>query len=297
MKSPINIDVAKLPSAVRHQTIFEAFEQLDSEQELFLTADHDPQPLFYELKHKFPQGFTWEYAEEGPHVWEVLITRKRHLENRTVGDLVMEDLALGKVFNSYGIDFCCQGNITLEEACRRQKLDINEVMAAITKKPAENKFWQPHFEDWSVALLITYILENHHSWERRIMADIGNLVVKVADHHGGAFPTLKNLKDIVGHLKYAIESHFAEEEEMLFPLILEGSKSAALLKELERMKIEHSEVGTMLADITLLTDNFQAPAGACGSFQLLYQKLGDLKQDLLQHIHLENTLLVTKAVA
>ena len=297
METPIHIDVANLPSAVRHQTICQAFEQLSSGQGLVLTVDHDPKPLFYELRYKYPQGFSWEYAKEGPDIWEVLITRKQHLENRTVGDLVMEDLALGKVFESYGIDFCCQGNITLEEACRKQKLDINEILVAMTTKTSDNKLWQPHFEDWSVVLLITYILENHHGWERRTMADIEELVERVAEHHGEAFPALWNLKDIVGHLKYAIESHFAEEEQMLFPLILEGSKSAALLKELERMKIEHTEVGTMLADITLLTNNFQAPPGACGSFLLLYQKLNDLKQDLLQHIHLENTLLVAKAVA
>lgn len=297
MKSYINIDVTKLPSANRHQAVIQAFEDLDIDQVLVLTADHDPKPLFYELRHKYQLGFSWEYAKEGPDVWTVLITRKQLLEGRTVGDLVMEDLALGKVFESYGIDFCCHGNITLEEACRRQKLDISEILIAMKKKTGDNKLWQPHFEDWSVALLITYILENHHSWERRTMADIETLVVKVADHHGEAFPVLKNIKNIVDHLKSAIESHFVEEEQVLFPMILEGSKSAALLKELERMKVEHTEVGTMLADISLLTNNFQAPPEACSSFLLLYQKLSALKQDMLQHIHLENTLLVTKAVA
>jgi regulator of cell morphogenesis and NO signaling len=297
MESPIRIDVSLLPSATRHDTIFKAYESLDEGQSLVLAVDHDPQPLFYEFSHKYPKSFGWDYLDKGPEKWRVLITRQQSITDKIVADLVMEDLSLGKVFDAYGIDFCCHGDISLEEACRRQKLDINEVLVAMKKKSGPGAFWQPHFEEWSVSLLIQYILENHHSWERHTLSDIEDLTVKVADHHEADFPNLKKVKEIVGHLKYAVINHFQEEEEELFPLILKGSKSVELLKELEKMKLEHTEVGAMLTDLTLLTNNFQPPQQACSSFRLLYSKLGEFKQDILQHIHLENTLLVTKAVA
>lgn len=297
MESPVKINAALLPAASRHATILGAFAGLAEGQELIITNDHDPQPLFYELKETYPGGFAWHYLKQGPSQWVVLLSRKKLLQNKTVSDLVLEDLALAKVFEAYGIDFCCHGNISLEEACRRHKLELDDVLRAIKKQGNEGVAWQPRFDAWSVPMLINYIVENHHTWERRQLDEVDALSVKVADHHGDDFPSVKKVREAVAHLKHAIVAHFAEEEEMLFPMILEKSKSIDLLKELERMKVEHAEVGVMLTDLTLLTNNFEAPAEACSSFRILYHKLRELKQDLLQHINLENNLLASKAVA
>lgn len=44
------LDVRDLPPAERHPEIHEAFESLDSGEALKLVNDHDPSPLFYEMK-------------------------------------------------------------------------------------------------------------------------------------------------------------------------------------------------------------------------------------------------------
>ncbi len=296
MESPLKIDVTLLPPPHRHQVIFKALEDMKEGQELLLSVDHNPAPLYYEMKARFPKTFDWEFLEEGPQVWQVLIGKRMVASGKKVADLVLENVGLSELFEEYGIDYCCQGNITLEEACRRKDIDIKSLLAAMKRRAVSGgTVWQPHFDSWSSRLLIQYIVENHHVWERQALDDAYDLAVKVADHHGADYPNLKKVEELVSHLRSTIVSHFAEEEEELFPLVLEGSKSSELVKELDRMKSDHVDVGAMLTDITLLTNNFQAPAEACNSFRILYHKLKELKQDIHQHTHLENNVLAVKA--
>lgn len=296
MESALKIDVTLLPPSHRHQVIFKALEVLKNGHELILSVDHNPAPLYYEMKVRFPKIFSWEFLEEGPVVWQVLITKRLIVTEKKVADLVQENAGLTSLFEEFGIDYCCQGNITLEEACRRRKVDVDELLLAMKKQGVSGGTgWQPHFESWSSRLLIQYIIENHHVWERQALDEVNDLAVKVAEHHGSDYPNLKKVKELVAHLRGTIISHFAEEEEQLFPMMLEGSKSRELLKELDRMKTEHVDVGAMLTDLTLLTSNFQAPEDTCDSFHFLYQKLKELKYDMRQHIHLENNILAAKA--
>jgi uncharacterized protein (DUF2249 family) len=44
------LDVRDVPPAERHPTIMETFESMDSGETLTLVNDHEPSPLFYEMK-------------------------------------------------------------------------------------------------------------------------------------------------------------------------------------------------------------------------------------------------------
>ena len=48
----------------------------------------------------------------------------KHLK---IGDLVTKDFRAAEVFKRAGIDFCCGGDQTLEEACRSKKLDLASI--------------------------------------------------------------------------------------------------------------------------------------------------------------------------
>lgn len=58
------LDVRNLPPAQRHPEIHEAFEAVDSGEALTLVNDHDPSPLFYEMKAEVeafdPEGYEVE---------------------------------------------------------------------------------------------------------------------------------------------------------------------------------------------------------------------------------------------
>ena len=42
------------------------------------------------------------------------------LEEQIIGELVAENYKTASVFKKFKIDFCCNGNITISEACARK---------------------------------------------------------------------------------------------------------------------------------------------------------------------------------
>ncbi|HET7830090.1 MAG TPA: DUF2249 domain-containing protein [Candidatus Limnocylindrales bacterium] len=69
------LDVRTEPPARRHALIFETFDALEPGAVFELRNDHDPKPLYYQFAAEHAGRFTWEYAEQGPEVWRVLIGR------------------------------------------------------------------------------------------------------------------------------------------------------------------------------------------------------------------------------
>ena len=49
-------------------------------------------------------------------------------ENQIIGEIVAQDYRSASVFKKYGIDFCCQGNRTIYEACTSEKINPESVM-------------------------------------------------------------------------------------------------------------------------------------------------------------------------
>jgi len=45
----------------------------------------------------------------------------------------------------------------------------------------------------------------------------------------------------------------------------------------------------------ILTDNIRPPEGACTTWRALYAGLSEFRNDLMEHIHLENNLLFERA--
>ncbi|WP_375121342.1 DUF2249 domain-containing protein [Variovorax sp. WS11] len=68
-------DVRVLEPRFRHSHIFSTFAALDDGQAIELVNDHDPLPLYAQFEAQWPNGFAWNYLEEGPLLWRVAITK------------------------------------------------------------------------------------------------------------------------------------------------------------------------------------------------------------------------------
>ena len=82
LQSPMNtpettVDVRALAPMYCHQRIFETFEALQSGENFLLINDHDPKPLYYQFQAERAGQFTWNYVEQGPEVWSVVIGKTR----------------------------------------------------------------------------------------------------------------------------------------------------------------------------------------------------------------------------
>ena len=58
---------------------------------------------------------------------EVIMTgpegREQDSGSKSVGEFVAADYRTAKVFEKYGIDFCCGGKVALSDACREKGID------------------------------------------------------------------------------------------------------------------------------------------------------------------------------
>ena len=148
---------------------------------------------------------------------------------------------------------------------------------------------------WQTASLpntIDHVLERYHATHRRQLADATQLAEKVAARHE-TFPS--GLVDLIQAIEAELSSHMMKEERMLFPMIKNGMGRNAGMP-IRVMMMEHEEHEAALAQLLATTDNFTAPAEACGNWQQLYADLKTFADDLNDHIELENTILFPRAL-
>lgn len=141
--------------------------------------------------------------------------------------------------------------------------------------------------------LIEHILSRYHQTHRTQFADILPLAEKVATVHAGTFPdgVLALLQD----MQQDLLAHMQKEEQILFPLILNGAGRAAAMP-IRVMMHEHEAHQQALAQLMALSNRLTPPPDACASWQRLYRELQTLAEDLEQHIELENTVLFARTL-
>ncbi len=69
------LDVRTIAPRERHPLIFETLDALDPGAAFELVNDHDPKPLYYQLRAERPGLVEWTYLEQGPERWRVRIAR------------------------------------------------------------------------------------------------------------------------------------------------------------------------------------------------------------------------------
>jgi regulator of cell morphogenesis and NO signaling len=209
----------------------------------------------------------------------------------TIGQIAAENPASIRVFEKYGIDFCCGGRTTFSEACRTHGLDADAVQAEIdaaSAGPADNP------TDWQTApldRLIDHIVQTHHVYLKTQLPRLDAMIEKVQNAHGAAVPPIA---DIFGSMRAELEAHLMKEEMILFPMIRTGRAGAAA--PIRVMLAEHDSAGEALERLRALTNGYVAPAQACNTWRGFYFELADLERDLHRHIHLENNILFPRAL-
>ena len=82
-KEEVVINVQEIEPRFRHQTIFDEFDQLKEGESLIIHNNHDPKPVYYQLQQLKGDVFDWEYLEEGPQWWDIKVTRRKAIEQKS----------------------------------------------------------------------------------------------------------------------------------------------------------------------------------------------------------------------
>jgi regulator of cell morphogenesis and NO signaling len=215
----------------------------------------------------------------------------------TVAQIVLHHPETAAVFQRHRIDYCCRGNVTVAQACAGLNEDPKALFAELERAVRERAVerTEESLLDLSTPALLARIVDRHHGYLRRVLPQITPLLAKVAAVHGEHNRKLEGLREEFAELREALEPHLDFEEEVLFPeLASSKALSAAASEHLEAMNQEHLDVGTKLARIRNLADDFTTPPWGCSSYRALMAALEDLEADVLKHVHLENHVLMPR---
>jgi regulator of cell morphogenesis and NO signaling len=230
---------------------------------------------------------------------------------KTVRELALEVPGAARVFEGLGIDYCCGGKQTLEQACRAASVPVNKVIDTLEAAQSSGNATASHI-DWRavpLADVITHIKNTHHQYTRQEIARLGPLFDKVCSVHGKNHPELLQLRETFQPLAQELTTHLMKEEMVLFPYI-ERMEESVLQREpilpppfgsvqnpVAMMEHEHDSAGNALRALRATSNGYTAPPDGCVSYQTLYKALAELEADLHQHIHLENNILFPRAIA
>jgi regulator of cell morphogenesis and NO signaling len=227
----------------------------------------------------------------------------------TLGAIVAEDFRAAAVFQKHGVDFCCHGSRTLEQACRAADLDGAALLEEIQEASAAPAAGLPRFNDWDLPALASYIVANHHAYVRQALPLMVAHSRKIAQVHGARHRELARVAQLVEDVAEEMTAHMMKEEQILFPYIAELARRAAagqpapfapfgtVDNPIHMMEAEHESAGAAMLEIRELTDGYRVPDDACATYAVCLQELEAFERDLHAHVHLENNILFPKASA
>lgn len=77
MSEIMKVVISNLEPADRYPTVSKTFEGLEHGEKLELINDHNLEHLFkYKFSEDYPDQYFYEYLEEGPVVWRVMVTKR-----------------------------------------------------------------------------------------------------------------------------------------------------------------------------------------------------------------------------
>ncbi len=225
---------------------------------------------------------------------------------QSVGELVRQKPTRARVFESLKIDYCCGGKVSLNRACEKRGIEVNEVLEAITANDVQSVAdTLVDVDAMGLTELADHIEATHHTYLREELPRLDFMTEKVSRVHGDKDQRLLTMREAFVALKAELEPHMMKEERILFPLVRQMEASAerqenhcgSVANPIRQMEHEHDQAGNALAILRASTDDYTPPEWACNTYRAMLDSLAQLESDMHQHIHKENNVLFPKAIA
>lgn len=235
------------------------------------------------------------------------MTVPKYVPKNSIGDLVDQNYVLAAVLHYFGISFFQYEERSLEEVCKKFKVNPLQVMAelenwAVKKEPTnEELFLHP------IEVLVEYLKKKHFFFLRQQLPFLSNMVsgIRSEKKYGSLLADMRLMfplfvDDFIHHIH--------EEENTLFRRIF-------LLHQIERGEyslidaltlLDGSPIGELAEEhevhddemegIRKLTCNYQLTPHAPVAIKVLYHELQHFEKELVVHAKIENELLFPKAI-
>lgn len=206
--------------------------------------------------------------------------------DQAIGQIAVQLPGATAVFRRLKLDFCCGGQVALEQAVADKGLDLDAVLAelAALQRPTE----LPGVTE--PGALIDHIIARYHEVHRAQLPELIRMAHRVEAVHRDHPAVPAGLGSFLENMEQELTTHMHKEEAILFPMLKSGS-NPMVVHPIGMMRSEHVDHGAALEQLSALTHDATPPDGACNTWRALYGGIAQLHDDLLNHIHLENNVL------
>lgn len=210
-----------------------------------------------------------------------------------------------RVFDRFGLDYCCGGGRTLGEACRAAEIDAGAVLEAVARENTpRQEAPERHWQEATMTELADHIERKHHAFVREALGRLEKSLPRVVAAHGARHPELRELHETVTKFGEEMCDHMVREERVLFPWLRRLERPSEITsgppwsvkRPISCMEHDHEDAGRALERMRALTNGFVAPPDACATYRSVLDTLRDLERDTHRHIHKENNILFPAGV-
>jgi regulator of cell morphogenesis and NO signaling len=230
------------------------------------------------------------------------------LKDKRIAQLVDENYAHAYVLYYFGIRFNENPDVTLEEACRKKGLKLDQVVKEL-KNPTHLLETDLPLMSYPIDLIIEYLKHSHFLFIKHKLPYISKLVE-------GFHATSEEHKAVERDLKIVFPlfvedfiHHIYEEEDTLFKYIKaldRASKGNYIPTRLytlidkhsiQKFAMEHEVHDDVMAGIRKITKEYNVQADAPLHVKVIYNELKEFEKSLIVHARIENEILFPKAMA
>lgn len=206
--------------------------------------------------------------------------------SQAIGQIAVQLPGATAVFRRLKLDFCCGGHVSLDQAASDKGLDLQAVVHELSalQRPSELPDLGAPTE------LVEHIIARYHEVHRAQLPELIRMARRVEAVHRDNPNTPHGLADALETMEQELLMHMHKEEAVLFPMLRAGGNSF-VSQPIAMMRHEHNDHGEALEHLASLTNDITPPMGACNTWRALYTGLAQLREDLINHIHLENNIL------
>jgi regulator of cell morphogenesis and NO signaling len=221
----------------------------------------------------------------------------------TLGEMVLEQPSAAALFERLGLDYCCGGGRTLEEACGQHGLDartVSVLLEGLADAPRSADLEAHDVARATIPELCEHIVTRHHEPLRRDLPRISDLLATVVRVHGKSHRELHDLQRLFTAIRADLEAHMRVEEQRLFPACraLAQAQDAAFDRDLlALLEDDHQATGDALCALRELAGGYRTELALCSTHRALLRALRAFELDMHQHVHEENNVLFPRARA
>lgn len=228
---------------------------------------------------------------------------KTALLQEPIGSAAARHRELRRLFEALGLDYYCEGQLTIEEACRGAAVEPGAIGPMVAE--AAGRDAGANWLDAPLATVISYLQGEHHAVTRGGLFRIGMLFTEAC--RASSDEGLATMRAEFRHLAEKLIPHMEREELTLFPAIValeeawtRGESPAArfeggLRALIGKLVVEHNEICRRLTALRNVRERIGEDKRA--SLARVFNELQRLERHIHEYMNLESYVVFPRAVA